>query len=290
MAVAHADCTQRNRTLTDSDHDSKARQLGAYANVDSADAGNLVSRLDAMHALDSFRLYKQETFDLLRLRPGLSVADIGCGTGEDARRLSDLVGPEGAAVGFDLSEAMLAQARVRHADSSWLTFNNAPADALGVSTDSFDGVRADRVLIHVPDPYKALNEMIRVTRPGGRIVVSEPDMPGCWVASRDHAVTDRIMREIAGSCISPYFARDLWPTLQDAGLKDVSLSVRTVTVFDPDSVGRILDFASVVNNMLTKNLLSEEEASRWGGEMADRGRDGRFVAGLCIMIAAGTKA
>jgi ubiquinone/menaquinone biosynthesis C-methylase UbiE len=266
------------------------RQLGDYANVDAADAGNLVSRLDAMHALDSFRTYKTETFDLLRLRPGSSVADVGCGTGEDVRRLSDIVGPSGAAAGFDLSESMLAQARERHADLTWLNFLNAPADALGVADGSFDGVRADRVLIHVPDPQKALDEMIRVAKPGGRIVTSEPDMPGCWVASHNHGVTDRIMREIAHSCISPYLARDLWSMLQDAGLKDVSLTVRTVTVFDPDSVSRILDFASVVNNMLMQGLLSKEEVATWMDEMNNRAQNGRFSAGLCIMIAAGTKA
>lgn len=265
------------------------RKLGDFAHVDSADADNLVQRLDAMHALAAFQTYKRETFELLRLQPGYSVADIGCGTGEDARVMAGLVAPGGAVTGFDLSAAMLDQARERHADVPGLTFRNAPADGLEVADGSFDAIRADRVLIHVPDPGRALGEMIRVIRPGGRIVISEPDMPGCWVASSDYATTDKIMQQIARSCISPYLARDLRAMFRDAGLQEVALEVRTVTAFDAASVGKILDFESVVKGMLAHGLLSQEQAQIWIQDFVERDRNGRFVAAVNIMVVSGTK-
>jgi len=265
------------------------RQLGDFAHVDSADAGDLVARLDAMHSLASFRTYKKETFELLWPAPGARLADIGCGTGEDARSLRQLVEPEGSVTGFDLSAAMLDQAGARHGDLPGLSFENAPSDALGAPDASFDGVRADRVLIHVPSPAATLQEMIRVTKPGGRIVISEPDMPACWVASNDYAVTDRIMREIALSCVSPYLPRDLWTMFKDAGLKEVTLTVRAVTAFDPVSVGKILDFTGVITSMMARQLVTEQEVANWSAEFAERGRAGRFAAGVPIMIVAGTK-
>jgi ubiquinone/menaquinone biosynthesis C-methylase UbiE len=274
--------TQDNISLRD-------RQLGDFAHVDAADSDDLVARLDTMHTLDSFKIYKEETFDILRAQPGSRLADIGCGTGEDARHLAERVAPNGEVVGFDLSEAMLRQARERHGAVSGLSFIQGPSDQLDAPTSSFDGARADRVLIHVPNPMRTLEEMIRITKPGGRIVVSEPDMPGCWVASNDYALTDRIMQEIAKSCVTPYLARDLWAMFHDAGLKNVSLAVRTVLVFNPASVARILDFEGVVRGMLTRNLLTSEEVTQWTEDFAERGRQGRFAAAVCIMIAAGTK-
>lgn len=264
-------------------------QLGDFSRVDSVDADTFVARLDVMQALDSFRVYKQETFELMGLKPGMNIADIGCGPGDDLGKLALQVVPGGTAVGFDLSEAMLEEARRRHADVPSLSFRNAPANELAVPAHSFDAVRADRVLIHVPRPEEALKEMIRVTRPGGRIVVSEPDMPGCWVASSDYVLTGRIMQSIAESCVNPYLARDLYAMFHDAGLRDVTFSMRSVSAFDPQSVNKILDFKSVLAGMHARKLFTDDEVTRWITEFEERGRTGRFVAGLPVMIVSGVK-
>ena len=105
------------------------RQLGAFANVDKTDARDFIERLDEMHGLDVFRAYKKYTFDLLGLKPGARVADVGCGTGEDISLLADLVGPEGSAVGFDLSQSMIDEATKRHsADRKSTRLNSSHTD------------------------------------------------------------------------------------------------------------------------------------------------------------------
>jgi ubiquinone/menaquinone biosynthesis C-methylase UbiE len=264
-------------------------QLGDFSCVDTVNPSDFVARLDAMQSLDSFQIYKQETFDAMDLKPGMWIADVGCGTGDDLSKLAREVTPGGGAVGFDRSEAMLAQSRRRHADVPSLSFTHATATALGVEANTFDAIRADRVLTHIRQPEDALMEMIRVTRPGGRIVVSEPDMPGCWVASSDYALTGRIMQSIAESCVNPYLARDLFAMFRDAGFRDISFRMRSVTAFDPQSVDKILDFKSVIANMQAQASFSDEEVARWLAEFENRGRTGRFVAGLPIMIVTGTK-
>src|SRR5690349_13912923 len=159
--------------------------LGNFAQVDSMNSADFVGRLDAMHMLEFFRTYKQETFALLGLRTGSTAADIGCGTGEDADAMRRLVGQSGSIVGFDLSDAMLAEARHRHyKNEPNIKFIRAPAGELGVAGETFDAVRADRVLTHVQEPAAVVREMVRVLKPGGRIVISEPDMLGCWVTNR----------------------------------------------------------------------------------------------------------
>ena len=264
--------------------------LGSFANVDTADPADLVHRLDAMHMLDFFRAYKHETFGLLGLAPGDRVADVGCGTGDDARNLAAIVGAAGTAVGFDLSDSMLAEARSRHAGAQKnLRFIRAAADDLGVEAAAFDAIRADRVLTHVPDPAAAIREMVRALKPGGRIVVSEPDMPGCWATSNHHAISEKILRSIAMSCQQPYAARDLYHLFLDAGIGEVHLALRPVAISDPEPVENILRFAATAEAMVGNGELGKAEAGRWHADFEERRRRGRFLAGMTMFIVAGRK-
>jgi ubiquinone/menaquinone biosynthesis C-methylase UbiE len=274
---------------TNGSNEMLSRQLGAFADVDKTDSDDFIARLDQMQALDSFRAYKRITFDLLNLAPGMKAADVGCGTGEDARALTEITGARGEVIGFDLSEAMIAQSNARHPNVPGLRFACAPSDTLGLSNDYLDGIRADRVLIHVPNPTATLDEMIRVMRPGGRIVVSEPDMPGFWVASHDYATTELVVRTIASSCVTPFLPRDLWAMFCDRGLTDISYTVRAITSFDLSVAANVLNFNAVLKLMVHNGLLDQVRATAWYNDLQARGRTGRFVAGMNIMVASATK-
>jgi ubiquinone/menaquinone biosynthesis C-methylase UbiE len=264
--------------------------LGNFARVDSTNSADLVGRLDAMHMLEFFRAYKQETFTLLGLGPGAVAADIGCGTGEDAYTMSQIVGKVGSVVGFDVSDAMLAEATHRHIKSQAnLCFIQAPADDLGVGAETFDAVRADRVLTHVPDPAAAIKEMVRVLKPGGRIVISEPDMRGCWVTNRHRDISDRIMRTIAMSCRQPFIAQDLYHFFLDAGIAGVQLALRPVAIAEPEPVETILRFGATIEAMIRDGLLDTDEARLWLLDLDERRSRGRFLAGVTIFIVAGRK-
>lgn len=266
------------------------RQLGAFANVDKTDAQDFIERLDEMHALDVFRAYKKYTFDLLGLKPGARVADVGCGTGEDISLLADLVGPEGSATGFDLSKAMVDEATGRHSARNTISFIQAPSENLGVPDGHFDAIRADRVLIHVPSPEATLQEFIRAAKPGGRIVISEPDMHGFWVASDDYQTSQLLVKEIANSCVTPYLPRDLWTMMRDVGLKDVQCSVQTLTSADIGAVAKVLDLSMVVKLAVSGGGISQERADAWLDDLQKRAVNNRFAAALSIVIVSGTKA
>ena len=267
----------------------RSRQLGDFAVVDHADSSDLVGRLDVMQSLAAFRTYKAQTFQQMRIAPGMTVADVGCGTGGDVAALGGQVGPTGRVIGFDLSQSMLDQAIDRYAGEPNLSFKAASADGLDAGDATIDAIRADRVLIHVPDPQAAIAEMVRVVKPGGRIVISEPDMHGCWVASSHPELSHRVMRRIADSCRHPYLPRDLIGLFSAAGLEDISLSVYPLTVFEPSAVAKILDFTSVLADLVQEGEVAESVAQAWGEDMTRRAETGRFAAGVAIMIASGTR-
>jgi SAM-dependent methyltransferase len=93
--------------------------------------------------------------------------DVGTGTGPLAIALAPLVRE---VVGVDLVPEMLAEARSQAGDQN-VTFVEGDATALPFETASFDLTATSRTIHHVQRPELAIAEMVRVTRPGGRVVV-----------------------------------------------------------------------------------------------------------------------
>jgi len=110
-------------------------------------------------------------FDRLRLAPGERVLELGCGTGNLWRENAARVPAGATLVLSDLSPGMLGEARARLAGLPLaLAFLEADAQKLPLDDASADVVIANHMLYHVPDRARALGEVRRVLRPGGRLI------------------------------------------------------------------------------------------------------------------------
>ena len=111
---------------------------------------------------------------LANLQPGEQVLDVACGTGLVTLRAATEVSPSGAVIGTDISEAMVAAARkvANRQKVMQVAFQRMEAEALQFADNSFDVVLCSLGLMYIPDPLKALTEMFRVLRPGGRVVTA----------------------------------------------------------------------------------------------------------------------
>jgi ubiquinone/menaquinone biosynthesis C-methylase UbiE len=151
------------------------------------DPSFFIKFLDAGNALEDIEQVKRVMLAQLELHDGLSMLDVGCGTGDDVRDLAPLVGPRGRIVGVDVSGAMIAEAKHRHAALGLpIEFLEGDAQKLEFPDASFDRCRTERMLMHLDHPEQALAEMVRVVRPGGWVVVFDFDwdlapIPGVWV-------------------------------------------------------------------------------------------------------------
>lgn len=123
----------------------------------------------------------------LRLSPGGSVLDAGCGTGRALIPLREAVGASGVVVGADLTPAMLCEARVLGRDRS-AALVEADASRIPLRNAVLDAVFAAGLVHHVPDAAATLAEFARVSRPGARLALFHPVGRAALAARHGHTL------------------------------------------------------------------------------------------------------
>jgi ubiquinone/menaquinone biosynthesis C-methylase UbiE len=108
--------------------------------------------------------------DLAAIRPGDHVLDVACGTGLVTFRAAELTGPQGRVEAHDISEKMVQHGRQRAQEAGLpnVTFQRAEAENPGVGDGTFDVALNALGLMYVPEPARAVAEMWRILKPGGR--------------------------------------------------------------------------------------------------------------------------
>ena len=118
--------------------------------------------------------------EALDLQPGETVLDLGSGAGVDVFLAARLVGPEGRAIGVDMTPAMIAKARANAAKAGFtnVEFLEGKLESLPLAEASVDAVTSNCVINLVPDKAVVFREIARVLVPGGRAVISDIVLTG----------------------------------------------------------------------------------------------------------------
>jgi ubiquinone/menaquinone biosynthesis methyltransferase len=203
----------------------------------------IASRYDLMNSVMSAGLHhrwRERAVKLANVGPGSSALDICCGTGDLALALERAVGPGGEVIGLDFSESMLELAREKAATrGAEIEFVSGNALELPFEDGRFDAATVGFGVRNVVDLPRALAELRRVVRPGGRVVVLEITSPERPPLSWFYAFWfDRVV-PLIGAATGEADAYSYLPEsvkrfppaaglakrMHDAGLRDVRYSV-----------------------------------------------------------------
>ena len=144
---------------------------------------SVATRYDIMNdlmSLGTHRLIKRFTIELSGLRQGNRILDLAGGTGDLSIRFSPIVGKEGHVVLADINAAMLKVGRDRIVDrglQSNITVAQSDAECLPFADNCFDCVCIAYGLRNVTRKERALESILRVLKPGGRLLVLEFSKP-----------------------------------------------------------------------------------------------------------------
>ncbi len=264
----------------------------AFARVDQApDSRSCVSCLDFIHSLPFFQECKNRSFQELRVRPGARVLEVGCGNGTDLAVLAGLVGGEGRVTGIDASLTMLATARDRNTggNAKVLDFVRCDAANLSFPDQAFDAARADRVLQHTKSPPGVIQEMARVTRPSGRVVVFEPDWETLVLWPGDREVTRSILNLWCDRFPSGWAGRSLYASFRAAGLAEVTVVPLNLVLPDLALAGRLYDLPTTLRLAVAAGVVSSRQAEDWTREQVQAGAAGQFFSSMTFYLVSGTR-
>jgi demethylmenaquinone methyltransferase/2-methoxy-6-polyprenyl-1,4-benzoquinol methylase len=161
-------------------------KAGRVAGVFHSVADNYDLMNDLMSA-GIHRLWKHMTIEMSGVRKGHKVLDIAGGTGDLAAKFSKIVGSEGSVVLADINESMLKVGRDRLIDrgiTENVTFSQADAQYLPFPDDTFDVITIAFGLRNVTDKDMALRSMLRVLKPGGKLLILEFSKPTSSLLSK----------------------------------------------------------------------------------------------------------
>jgi ubiquinone/menaquinone biosynthesis C-methylase UbiE len=112
---------------------------------------------------------RQAYLDLLHIHAGQRVLDVGCGTGVVTRDIARRLKPNGEVLGIDPNPHLLKVARELAPPDLPIELRRGDATNLAIPDETFDTVVCITVLEHMVDPHRAIPELVRATRPGGRV-------------------------------------------------------------------------------------------------------------------------
>jgi ubiquinone/menaquinone biosynthesis C-methylase UbiE len=236
---------------------------------------------------------KQRTYALMSVKQGDAVLDLGCGPGIDTIELARMVGEDGRVIGVDNDEKMVRQAD-EYARNEGLgariIHQIGDVNKLSFDDGTFASCRAERLFQVLPASYDktgVLDEMIRVTKKGGTIVLADTDWATVSVDFDDMHLERKLMSFFTESMRpNGYAGRQLSGMLKQSHLADIQVELFPFlyTDFSQTPFGDWL-----TREVLKAGIASQEEMTRWAETLAGLTETGRFYCTVNMIVVSGRK-
>lgn len=249
-----------------------------FQNVDTSGDTHACHRcLELIAGVPFFNQVKRDSIRIISDAAPERVLDAGCGAGIDLPSLASALPATREIVGFDASGSLLAQAAGRtmaFADRCRLVKGNILH--MPFCDRSFGACRIDRVLQHIHEPARAIEELARTLVPGGVLVAFDNDWDTFRIRLDDEELAERIRDSWRDSFASGRIGHDLPQLFRACQLTSVQAEPRTFVLDDLAVADPVFDLPHLLQRMQQAGELTPDQVTGIRDEFAARAREGRF--------------
>jgi arsenite methyltransferase len=241
-------------------------------------------RLEAVYLTRDVIAQRHRTLGALEPREGERILDVGAGPGLLMADMAAVVGATGHVTGLEASESMLAAAHRRlngPSTAGRVTLVKGDASELPFPDAWFDAATSTQVYEYVPDVDRALAELHRVLRPGGRALILDTDWASIVWNATDQARMDRVLAAWVERFADPHLPRSLSRRLRDAGFRIRGRQALALLnpEYDPNSYS-VVNIGMVAGDISRRHPEMREELEAWQRDLAQLGAEGRYFFSL----------
>ena len=258
--------------------------IGKFAQPDSSPT-YFIDFLDFLDRQEDIRNLRAKAASRMNLAAGQRALDLGCGIGGATFPLAEITGPAGLAAGVDISMAMVEAATKRVGRRPGVEFKVGEACAIPYPGDFFDSARCERVFLYLPDRLGAIQEMKRVVKPGGRIVLMDTELDTTAVYSKKLALTRKMTSIVASDHAEPKLGAGFAGTGAASGLERLKTEILAISAphefFLKVMAGSLAD-------AVEKGVVPAAEVEEWLEEQASLEAQGDFFQAWLFVLVSGT--
>ena len=230
--------------------------------------------------------------DLLNLKNGDKILDVGCGTGILTRLIASSLFPKGFITGIDISNHFVALARNYIQDlnyNSIINFDVGDAENLPYPDGYFDTAFATRLLLYVHNPQQTVKEMKRVVKEKGRIVLADWDYDTLVVDHSNRLLTRKIIHwRTDNKDGNNWSGRQLYRLLKEQDLEEIIITpVITIAIDENNSLTKSIFNAAT--GALEAAIITVNQYETWISELKRKLQEGKFFASIVYFLAKGIK-
>lgn len=244
------------------------QRITGFSDVDKADDGALwyVEYLKRVNEVPGIKTYKQKVLELVAPQQGEDILDAGCGIGEDLRNIYFRVPTVRSLVGIDNSQTIINEALYLTPQelvaSGIFTYKQEDIHSLPFENDRFDACYSDRTFQHLTRPNEAFKEMIRITKPEGRIIVADTDWSALQLRGLSLEAVDKIKRLYLAIIRNPHMGGTLQELFTENGLIDINAFKASIDLPALQTIKDVLALESSLERGRINGVLSIEDATQ----------------------------
>jgi ubiquinone/menaquinone biosynthesis C-methylase UbiE len=205
------------------------------------------------------------------------ILEVGCGLGDSARLMSGK-NPQATVIAIDKSHELLKEAHNRTDFNRFkIEYRLNDVMQLDFEKNIFSFAHAERVLMHVSSPKKALSEMVRVLKKKGRILVAEPDLSSARILPDFEGIGEMMIDTWCSFTQSPAIGQQLLSYFYGLPLKNIQIFVHPIQIRSYQEINQIRSLDKLFTAVVGNNRVSSEKARYYKKLLEQYDQQGQFL-------------